>query len=167
MINDISAGRLDSAMMATVAKHKVPYIMMHMRGTPQTMKTLTDYDDFIKDIRYYFSERVSAARAHNINDLIIDAGFGFAKNIQQNFQLLAHFELFQTFGLPLLAGLSRKSMIYKTLKTDAENALNGTTALHMVALQKGASILRVHDVKEAQECILLHQELQASQIQPS
>jgi len=167
MINDISAGHLDSAMMATVAKHKVPYIMMHMRGTPQTMKTLTDYDDFIKDIRYYFSERVSAARAHNINDLIIDAGFGFAKNIQQNFQLLAHFELFQTFGLPLLAGLSRKSMIYKTLKTDAENALNGTTALHMVALQKGASILRVHDVKEAQECILLHQELQASQIQPS
>ncbi|KPM30655.1 Dihydropteroate synthase [Croceitalea dokdonensis DOKDO 023] len=164
IINDISAGNLDPKMMETVAKFQVPYIMMHMKGTPQTMKTMDGYTDLIKDLRYYFSEKVALARGHKINDIILDPGFGFAKNTGQNFQLLAHLDLFKSLNLPLLAGVSRKSMIYKTLGTSPKQALNGTTALHMIALQKGASILRVHDVREAKECILLYQELKANEI---
>ncbi|MDT0608111.1 dihydropteroate synthase [Croceitalea rosinachiae] len=164
LINDISASNLDKNMFDIVAQYQVPYIMMHMKGTPQNMKELSDYDDMIKDILYYFSERVVLARKKKINDIIIDPGFGFAKNTAQNFQLLAHFNLFKTFELPLLAGLSRKSMIYKTLKSSASEALNGTTALHMIALQNGANILRAHDVKEATECIALHHEIQANRI---
>ena len=159
MINDISAGRLDSLMLPTIAQFKVPYIMMHMRGKPQTMSQQTDYDNLLIDIKKYFSERIAFANALGIIDLIIDPGFGFAKSIDQNYELLAKLELFQDFGRPLLAGLSRKSMIYKTLKTNAKKALNGTTALNMVALGKGANILRVHDVKEAVECVKLTEQL--------
>jgi len=159
IINDISAGSLDPQMMKTVAKHQVPYIMMHMRGTPQTMKDLNQYDDLLQDILFYFSEKINAARALGINDLIVDPGFGFAKNIDQNFELLSKMELFKTLELPLLAGLSRKSLIYKTLNTSAAEALNGTTFLNTIALTKGANILRVHDVKEAVECTKLFAEL--------
>lgn len=164
IINDISAGNLDENIVDIVAKHQVPYIMMHMKGTPKNMKDLTDYDDLIKELLKYFSEKVAIARKKKINDIIIDPGFGFAKTREQNFQLLAHFDLFQTFDLPLLAGLSRKSMIYKTLNSTPSEALNGTTALHMVALQNGANILRAHDVKEANECISLFKELKANRI---
>jgi dihydropteroate synthase len=155
IINDISAGKLDSNMLTTIAKLQVPYIMMHMRGNPKTMQKLTDYDDLLKDILYYFSERIAAANASGINDVIIDPGFGFAKTLEQNFELLNKLELFNTIEKPLLVGVSRKSMIYKPLKTSAKEALNGTSVLNTVALQKGASILRVHDVKEAIECIKL------------
>ena len=155
IINDISAGKLDSNMLTTIAKLQVPYIMMHMRGNPKTMQKLTYYDDLLKDISYYFSERIAAANASGINDVIIDPGFGFAKTLEQNFELLNKLELFNTIEKPLLVGISRKSMIYKPLKTSAKEALNGTSVLNTVALQKGASILRVHDVKEAIECIKL------------
>ncbi|QCE42002.1 dihydropteroate synthase [Psychroserpens sp. NJDZ02] len=161
LINDISAGHLDNNMLQTIADLHVPYIMMHMRGTPQTMQTLIEYDNLVKDINFYFSERIATARALGIIDLILDPGFGFAKTLDQNFELLNKFELLNITELPLLAGLSRKSMIYKTLDTTANDALNGTTALHMIALQKGAKILRVHDVKEAQECITLYNQLHA------
>ncbi|PRX41964.1 dihydropteroate synthase [Salegentibacter salegens] len=159
IINDISAGNLDPEMMKTVAEYQVPYIMMHMRGTPQTMKDLNQYDDLLQDILFYFSEKISEARALGINDLIVDPGFGFAKNIQQNFELLSKMELFKTLELPILAGLSRKSLIYKTLNTSPQEALNGTTFLNSIALSKRASILRVHDVKEAVECTKLYTEL--------
>lgn len=162
VINDISAGKLDENMISTVAKYQVPYIMMHMKGTPQNMKQMTDYKDLLNEILFYFSERIHAARAHKINDIIIDPGFGFAKTIQQNFQLLSNLYLLKNIDLPMLAGLSRKSMIYKTLNTNAQQALNGTTALNMQALQNGANILRVHDVKEAVECITLFNTLQAA-----
>ncbi len=162
IINDISAGKLDEQMLDTVAKYQVPYIMMHMKGNPQNMKEMTNYDDLLKDILFYFSERVQAARSKKINDIILDPGFGFAKNIQQNYRLLANLNLLKTFDLPILAGLSRKSMIYKPLKNTAQEALNGTTALNMLALNSGASLLRVHDVKEALECITLFNELEAA-----
>lgn len=155
MINDISAGKLDDNMLQTIANLKVPYIMMHMRGTPQNMQQQTHYDDLIKDIIFYFSERIAVAKQLGIIDMIIDPGFGFAKTLEQNFEVLNQLELFKMLDKPILAGISRKSMIYKTLETSASNALNGTTALNTVALQKGASILRVHDVKEAMECIKL------------
>ncbi|WP_341215725.1 dihydropteroate synthase [uncultured Wocania sp.] len=155
MINDISAGKLNDAMLQTIADLKVPYIMMHMRGTPQNMQEQTKYDDVIKDIIFYFSERIAAAKQLGIIDMIIDPGFGFAKTLEQNFKVLNQLELFKMLDKPILAGISRKSMIYKTLETSASNALNGTTVLNTVALQKGASILRVHDVKEAMECIKL------------
>ena len=148
LINDISAGLLDTEMLKTVAHLQVPYIMMHMKGTPQTMKQLASYQNITKELLFYFSERVAAARALGINDIIVDPGFGFAKTAAQSFELLNNLELFQNIELPILAGVSRKSMIYKTLNISAKEALNGTSALHMVALQKGASILRVHDVKE-------------------
>ncbi|GGD56156.1 dihydropteroate synthase [Muriicola marianensis] len=159
LINDISAGHLDPEMMETVAKARVPYIMMHMKGNPRTMKDLNTYTDLIEDIRFYFSERLAAARALGIHDLVIDPGFGFAKNIAQNYELLRQLSLFNTFGIPVLAGLSRKSMIYKVLGGTPAEALNGTTALNMVALQGGANILRVHDVKEAEECVSLYRKL--------
>lgn len=159
IINDISAGVLDPQMMGTVAKMKVPYIMMHMQGTPQTMKDLNTYTELVEDICFYFSEKIAAARELGIHDIVIDPGFGFAKNIAQNYELLQKFSLFKTFEVPLLAGLSRKSMIYKVLEKTPDEALNGTTALHMVALEKGANILRVHDVKEAVECVALFEKL--------
>jgi len=159
LINDISAGRLDKNMLATIAKYKAPYIMMHMKGTPQNMQQNTVYENLLTDILHYFSQRVSAARALGIHDVIIDPGFGFAKTLEQNFELLQKLDLFQNLNLPVLVGLSRKSMIYKTLETNAQNALNGTTALNMLALSKNANILRVHDVKEAVECTKLYENL--------
>ncbi|WP_047545490.1 dihydropteroate synthase [Psychroserpens sp. Hel_I_66] len=159
MVNDISAGLLDDNMLETVAALHVPYIMMHMRGNPKTMQNLTDYDNLVKDILFYFPERITKARQLGIVDLIIDPGFGFAKTIEQNYELLNKLELLKMTDLPILAGLSRKSMIYKTLNFSAEDALNGTTVLNTIALQKGANILRVHDVKEAMECIRLTQKL--------
>jgi dihydropteroate synthase len=155
IINDISAGGLDDKMMETIGKLQVPYIMMHMKGTPQTMTQLTQYDDIVKDLLFYFSEKVAQARSFGINDLIIDPGFGFAKTVEQNFEIMQKLELFKVLELPILAGVSRKSMIYKPLDLTPEKALNGTTALNMIALTKGASILRVHDVKEAVECVKL------------
>jgi dihydropteroate synthase len=155
IINDISAGHLDDEMLAVIAKYNVPYIMMHMRGTPQTMQTLTVYDDIVKEMLFYFSERIAKARSFGINDLIIDPGFGFAKKLEQNYEVFQKMELFNMLDLPLLVGISRKSMIYKTLNTSIEEALNGTTVLNTLALTKGAKILRVHDVKEAMECVIL------------
>ena len=159
LINDISAGKLDENMMQTVANLQVPYIMMHMKGTPQTMQQHTDYSNLTKDILFYFSERIAAARTLGIVDIIIDPGFGFAKTLEQNFELLSQLELFKMIEKPMLIGVSRKSMIYKTLETSAKEALNGTTVLNTIALQKGASILRVHDVKEAMETIKLVESL--------
>lgn len=159
IINDISAGSLDQNMFSTVARLQVPYIMMHMKGTPQTMQTLTQYQNICKEMRYYFSEKVAQARQLGINDLIIDPGFGFAKTTEQNFEVLQKLELFQTLNLPLLAGISRKSMIYKTLEITPQESLNGTSILNTIALQKGAKILRVHDVKEAVQCIELVQKV--------
>lgn len=155
LINDISAGLLDEQMLPTVASLQVPYIMMHMKGTPQTMQALAHYDNLIKEVNFYFSERIAAARSLGINDVIIDPGFGFAKTLSHNYELVQKLELLQFHELPILAGISRKSMIYKTLETTPEKALNGTTFLHAFCLQKGASILRVHDVAEAVECVKL------------
>jgi dihydropteroate synthase len=157
IINDISAGSLDENMMQTVAKLQVPYIMMHMKGNPQTMQSLANYKNIVKEIRYYFSEKIALARSFGINDLLLDPGFGFAKTIEQNFEVLNKLELFQMLELPLLIGVSRKSMIHKTLGTTSEFALNGTTSLNTIALMKGAKILRVHDVKEAVETAKLFQ----------
>ena len=162
LINDISAGMQDGEMLSTVARFHVPYIMMHMRGTPITMQGLTDYDDVVRELLYYFSERLAEARALGIFDIVIDPGFGFAKTLEQNYEILSRLALFSGLELPLLAGLSRKSMIYKALEVTAEHALNGTTALNMVALMNGANILRVHDVQEAMECIQLFGMLQFS-----
>ncbi|PZD78116.1 dihydropteroate synthase [Mesonia sp. K7] len=159
IVNDISGGCLDENMLETVGKLQVPFVMMHMQGNPQNMKDNNHYENLIQDIIYYFSQQVAKARQHQINDIIIDPGFGFSKNIQQNFELLNHLESFKILDLPLLAGLSRKSMIYKTLKTTPENALNGTTALNAIALYNKANILRVHDVKEAKECVRLMQNI--------
>lgn len=155
LVNDISAGELDPRMPEVVGALGVPYIAMHMRGTPQTMKTLTTYDDLMKEIVDYFHKKIALFTSKGIKDIILDPGFGFAKNIEQNFHLLNHFELLRVVGRPILAGLSRKSMIWRTLGTTAADALNGTTVLNSIALTKGASILRVHDVAKADEAIKL------------
>jgi len=159
LINDISAGEMDDKMMQTAGELNVPYIMMHMNGTPQNMQQNPTYTNITQDLLYYFSEKIALARSFGINDVIIDPGFGFGKTNAHNFQLLNELELFKNIELPLLIGLSRKSMIYKTLDTDAENALNGTSVLNTISLFKGANILRVHDVKEAMECVTLTQNL--------
>jgi dihydropteroate synthase len=155
IVNDISAGELDPGMVDAVASLKVPYIAMHMRGTPQTMKTLAHYDDLLKDVVDYFHKKIAQFTAKGIKDIILDPGFGFAKTIEQNFQLLNRMEYLRVTGRPVLAGLSRKSMIWKTLGQSAADALNGTTVLNCLALSKGASILRVHDVAKADEVIKL------------
>lgn len=155
IINDIAAGELDDKMFEVIAKYNVPYIMMHMRGNPQTMQSLTEYEDIVKEILFYFSEKVKQARALGINDLILDPGFGFAKTTDQNYEVMQKMKLFNVLELPVLAGISRKSMIYKTLNITPQEALNGTTFLNTIALTKGAKILRVHDVKEAVECVAL------------
>lgn len=162
IVNDISGGSLDDLMFETVANLKVPYITMHMRGTPKTMVNFTNYEDITKDLIFYFSEKINKATSLGIKDIIIDPGFGFAKTHAQNFELMNHLELFNHLEVPLLIGISRKSMIYKTLKNTPEEALNGTTALHSIALLKGTHILRVHDVKEAKECITLIQNLKGN-----
>jgi len=157
IVNDISGGLLDENMLETVGKLHAPYIMMHMRGTPQTMVKLTDYDDIVQEMLLYFSQRIAEARKHGINDIIIDPGFGFAKTLQQNYEVMSKLELFSITGLPLLSGISRKSMIYKLLGTNPQEALNGTTVLNTVSLMKGAKLLRVHDVKEAAEAVRIYE----------
>lgn len=155
LINDISGGSLDPKLFETIGDLGCPYVLMHMKGTPQTMQTETHYDNLFGDICGYFSHKINELKAYGVKDIVLDPGFGFAKTIAQNFELLHRFQDFHCFGYPLLAGLSRKSTIYKTLGTTAEEALNGTTVLNTIALQKGASILRVHDVREAVETIRL------------
>ena len=159
IINDISAGQIDPAIWEVVAHYQVPYIAMHMRGTPQTMQTYTEYDKLTKDILYYFSQIKDKARQLRINDLIIDPGFGFSKTLAQNYELMQQLALFKALECPILVGISRKSMIYKLLDTTPEAALNGTTVLNTFALLHGADILRVHDVKEAVECVKIVGEL--------
>lgn len=153
IINDITASEYDSNILEIVYKHNAPYVMMHMNGMPNNMMKQNKYNNLIKDILYYFSKKIEAARTAKINDIIIDPGFGFSKNIDQNYVLLKNLDLLKSLELPILVGLSRKSMIYKLLKTTPELALNGTTSLNTIALLNGATILRVHDVKEAMECI--------------
>ena len=155
IINDISGGELDPNMFETVAKLQVPYIMMHMKGNPQTMKNETDYVDLLNDINRYFSSKINQLKQLGVNDIIIDPGIGFAKNANQNFKILRHLQQFQIFGLPLLIGLSRKSFISKTLNIDTSETLNGTTVLNSLALINGAKILRVHDVKEVKQAVRL------------
>lgn len=159
LINDISAGQMDSNMMKIVAELGVPYIMMHIKGTPQNMQQQTIYNNLVKEIIFYFSERIAEARTHKINDIIIDPGFGFSKNLEQNYEVLSKLELFKNLDLPILVGVSRKSMIYKLLDATPQEALNGTTTLNTIALTKGANILRVHDVKEAMECIKINNQI--------
>ena len=165
IINDISAGQMDETMFSTIAQLGIPYIIMHMKGTPQDMQVSPKYDHFLKEIFYYFSEKVQKLRDLGVKDIIIDPGFGlsFGKTLEHNYELMNHLEEFNLFELPLLVGVSRKSMIYKLLGTTPEEALNGTTALHTIALLKGANILRVHDVKEAVESIKIVQKMKACQ----
>ena len=153
IINDITASKYDSEILKIAHKHNAPYVMMHLKGMPQDMMKQNKYDNLIKDIIYYFSKKIEAARTAKVNDIIIDPGFGFSKNIDQNYDLLKNLGLLKSLDLPILVGLSRKSMIYKLLKITPELALNGTTSLNTIALLNGAKILRVHDVKEAMECI--------------
>lgn len=162
MINDISGGELDERMFDTVAQLRVPYIMMHMRGTPQTMQQQTDYEDVTADLLKYFSQKLERLFRLGVNDVILDPGFGFSKTLTQNYELIRHLGDFRIFGLPLLVGVSRKSMIYKLLETTPEESLNGTTVLHTYALLQGADILRVHDVRAAKEAIRIVQQLKGN-----
>jgi dihydropteroate synthase len=159
LINDISGGNLDSKMYETVAKLKVPYILMHMAGTPKTMQNNPTYEDVTKDLIYFFSDKIDQLHRLNVSDIIIDVGFGFGKTIEHNFQLLRNMSLFQNLDKPILAGLSRKSMLYKTLDITSQEALNATTSANTIALLNGANILRVHDVKEAVEAVKLVNQL--------
>ncbi|MBF6596650.1 MAG: dihydropteroate synthase [Fermentimonas sp.] len=159
IINDISGGEIDKSMFGVVAKLNVPYILMHMRGVPQTMQNMTHYDNYIQDILYYFSEKRAKLSLWGVNDVIIDPGFGFSKSMAQNYELMAYLKYFHIFEEPILVGISRKSMIYKLLDTTPENSLNGTTVLNTVSLLSGANIMRVHDVKEAVECVKIISEL--------
>lgn len=159
IINDISGGNLDDKMFETVAELKVPYILMHSRGNPETMSQLNDYQNLTLDVITDLKEKVAQLRALAVKDIIIDPGFGFAKNAKQGFELLRNLEALKIMDLPLLVGISRKSMIWRTLDITANEALNGTTALNMFALMQGANILRVHDVKEAVETVRLFEEL--------
>lgn len=156
MVNDITGGEGDEAMFGTVAELNVPYVLMHTRGTPQTMQTLTQYDDLVGEVVDYLRQKLRTLRSLAVKDVVIDPGFGFAKTIDQNYMMLGHLDAFRILGVPLLVGLSRKSMIYRRLKITPDEALNGTTVLNTVALTKGAAILRVHDVKEAAEAVRLH-----------
>lgn len=155
VVNDISGGAMDSEMFATIARARVPYIITHMQGTPQDMQQAPHYDDVLKEVMLSLAEKVNTLHAMLVNDVIIDPGFGFGKTQAHNFELLAHLDEFDLFELPVLVGVSRKSMVYKTLGIGADEALNGTTVLHTIALSKGANILRVHDVKEAVETVKL------------
>ena len=159
IINDISAGALDERMFETVAALNVPYILMHMQGTPLTMQENPVYDNLMEDIIGYFLEKVHRLRCMGVKDIIIDPGFGFGKTIDHNYEILRHLKDLKIFELPILVGFSRKSMIYKFLENDAANALNGTTVLNTLALLSGADILRVHDVKEAVECVKIVQKV--------
>lgn len=156
MVNDVSGGSLDSDMFATVAALRVPYVLMHMRGNPKNMQQFTSYDNLLSEMVIYFQEKVSNLQEAGVKDIIIDPGFGFAKTIAQNYEILKNLNYFEILNLPLLVGLSRKSTIYKSLRIQPEEALNGTTVLNTIALMNGASFLRVHDVKEATEAIKLY-----------
>lgn len=155
IINDISGGSLDAEMFRTVAELDVPYVLMHTRGTPQDMQQHTDYRNIVEDVALYFGERISQLRALGVKDIILDPGFGFAKSLAQNYELMEGMETLQAYGIPILGAISRKSMIYKKLDITPDEALNGTTALHAVLLMKGVHMLRVHDVKEAKEVVAL------------
>ena len=157
IVNDISGGELDKEMFSTVARLGVPYVLMHMKGTPQTMQEAPHYDDLMKEVLLYFAEKVQQLRDLGQKDIILDPGFGFAKTLEHNYELLSHLEALQIFELPILVGVSRKSMIYKLLGTTAQEALNGTTVLNTICLMKGcANILRVHDVKECVEAVKIY-----------
>lgn len=159
IINDISAGELDKKMMKTVAKTKLPYIMMHMQGTPATMQKDPQYKNVVKEVRKYLKQRIDAAQKAGIKQVIIDPGFGFGKNLEHNYTLLNELETFSKLKVPVLAGVSRKGMIQKVIGQSAENALNGTSVVNTIALIKGAKLLRVHDVKEAMEVIKIYNQL--------
>ena len=161
IINDISAGQMDEQMFATIARLGIPYIIMHMKGTPKDMQVNPQYDHFLKEVFYFFSEKVQRLRDLGVKDIIIDPGFGFGKTLEHNYELMNHLEEFALFELPLLVGVSRKSMIYKHLGITPEEALNGTTTLNTIALLRGASILRVHDVRQAMESIKIVQKMRA------
>lgn len=158
IINDISSGEMDTDMLGTVAALDVPYISMHMKGTPETMQQLPHYENVLTEILYFFNSKLQQCKKAGIKDVVIDPGFGFGKTMEHNFSLLKNLNAFSIFDKPVLAGISRKSMVYKTLNTTAENALNGTSVLNTMALLNGASILRVHDVKEAKEAITLYEQ---------
>ena len=162
MVNDISGGALDAEMFQTVSRFKVPYILMHMRGNPQTMSSETQYTNVVREMIDYFHDKIHSLRLFAVKDIIIDPGFGFSKTVAQNFNVLQNLEKFSILGKPVLVGLSRKSMIWKTLETEPTAALNGTTALNTLALLKGADILRVHDVKQAREVVKLFTSLQVN-----
>lgn len=163
LINDIAAGNMDARMFSTIAELGVPYIIMHMQGTPQDMQTNPHYENLLKEVFYYFSEKVQQLRDLGVKDIILDPGFGFGKTLEHNYQLMNHLEEFSLFELPLLVGISRKSMIYKLLGTTPEEALNGTTVLNTIALLKGAHILRVHDVKAAVETVKMVEKMKSCQ----
>ncbi len=162
IINDISGGNFDEKMFETIANLQVPYIIMHMKGTPADMQNNPQYSDVVKELLKYFSEKIEIAKKTGINDIIIDPGFGFGKTIKHNYQILSGLELFQIAERPVLVGLSRKSMIYKLNNETPEDALPGTIALNMIALQKGANILRVHDVKETKQVIEVYKKLKTT-----
>lgn len=162
MVNDVSGGELDSSMFDVVSRLNVPYVLMHMRGNPKTMTKLTEYDDVVKTIINIFHPKIHQLTLLGVNDIIIDPGFGFAKTREQNFEMLQKLDHFSILEKPLLVGLSRKSMVWKTLNIEPKDALNGSTALHAISLIKGASILRVHDVKECVEVVTLVSELMKS-----
>ena len=155
MINDISGGEIDKQMFSAIAQLNVPYILMHMRGTPQTMQQFTDYANFLQDILYYFSEKIARLNELGVNDIVIDPGFGFSKTMEQNYELMSYLKYFSIFDAPILVGISRKSMIYRLLESSPQESLNGTSVLNTYALISGAHILRVHDVREAVECVRL------------
>ena len=159
IVNDISAGELDPEMITTVARLGLPYVAMHMRGTPTTMQSMTDYSDIVEEVRTYFVQKISDLRKAGIEDIVIDSGFGFAKTLEQNYQLMNGLHRLGDLGAPMLVGISRKSMIYKLLNTTPAEALNGTTALHLEALRQGAKILRVHDTREAVEVVKIYNQL--------
>ena len=159
LINDVSGGSYDSKMFDVISDNKIPYVLMHLRGTPKDMMSKTDYNDLMVDIMSYFRKKIDKLKSLGINDIILDPGFGFAKNIKQNFSLLNNLKDFKVLNYPILVGISRKSMIYKTLNTTPDKALNGSSVLHTISLMKGANILRTHDVKEAVECVKIVSQL--------
>jgi dihydropteroate synthase len=159
IVNDISAGELDPQMITTVAELGLPYVAMHMRGTPATMQSMTDYDDIVEEVHQYFAQRLDTLRKAGIEDMVIDPGFGFAKTLEQNYQLMNGLGRLSDLGAPILVGISRKSMIYNLLGCTPAEALNGTTALHLEALRQGAKILRVHDTREAIEVVKIYNQL--------
>lgn len=159
MINDVSGGNLDDKMFTVIAKHQIPYILMHSKGTPQNMQDNPTYNDILKEITSFFKEKVTQLKQLNVKDVVLDVGFGFGKTTEHNYEILANLESFNNLNLPILAGMSRKSMLYKVLNSKPEMMLNATSIVNTIALQKGANILRVHDVKEAMECIKLVSQL--------